>query len=231
MAERLQQLLGPRVRRQATWPFKPFTPWARRSCKAMAPAAARLFPKRNAARFSRQPPGTTASMSKPWTPSSAAVNRKSCIPLIYLSISPGCRLTRPMKTPSRPKPPGILMIWWPGPCGCCVVSPRFSPPVNSTMPPFWWTNIRISINPNMNCCVCWPRQDHQNLFVIGDPNQAIYGFRGAQPKYFNRFTQDWPTARTISLAETYRVPYPILALARKTLGEVDPKLLGSLKLG
>ena len=61
--------------------------------------------------------------------------------------------------------------------------------------------------------------DHTNLFVIGDPNQAIYGFRGAQPKYFNRFTRDWPQAQTISLAETYRLPSPILGLARKTLGE------------
>jgi DNA helicase II / ATP-dependent DNA helicase PcrA len=61
--------------------------------------------------------------------------------------------------------------------------------------------------------------DQPDLFVIGDPNQAIYGFRGAQPKYFSRFTRDWPAARTISLAETYRLPYPILPLARKTLGD------------
>ena len=60
--------------------------------------------------------------------------------------------------------------------------------------------------------------DHTNLFVIGDPNQAIYGFRGARPVYFNRFTQDWPQAQTISLDQTYRLPPPILQLARKTLG-------------
>jgi DNA helicase-2/ATP-dependent DNA helicase PcrA len=59
---------------------------------------------------------------------------------------------------------------------------------------------------------------HENLFVIGDPNQAIYGFRGAQPKYFSRFSQDWPGARTITLGETYRLPGPVLELARKTLG-------------
>ncbi len=61
--------------------------------------------------------------------------------------------------------------------------------------------------------------DQPDLFVIGDPNQAIYGFRGAQPKYFGRFTRDWPTARLISLPETYRLPPPILRLARQTLGD------------
>ena len=29
-----------------------------------------------------------------------------------------------------------------------------------------------------------------NIFVIGDPNQAIYGFRGGDAKFFNNFTQD-----------------------------------------
>jgi ATP-dependent DNA helicase UvrD/PcrA len=61
--------------------------------------------------------------------------------------------------------------------------------------------------------------DHTNLFAIGDPNQAIYGFRGACPDYFSSFTQDWPAAKIISLAETYRLPSPILNLARKTLAE------------
>jgi superfamily I DNA/RNA helicase len=43
-----------------------------------------------------------------------------------------------------------------------------------------------------------------NLCVIGDPDQAIYGFRGAEVGYFQRFRDDFPTAKTISLVRNYR---------------------------
>jgi len=43
-----------------------------------------------------------------------------------------------------------------------------------------------------------------NLFVIGDPDQAIYGFRGADPVYFLHFEQDYPGARVIELRRNYR---------------------------
>lgn len=43
-----------------------------------------------------------------------------------------------------------------------------------------------------------------NIFVIGDPNQAIYGFRGGDAKFFNNFTQDYPDTRIINLKNNYR---------------------------
>src|SRR5262249_10236730 len=43
-----------------------------------------------------------------------------------------------------------------------------------------------------------------NLCVIGDPDQAIYGFRGAQSRFFQQFTADYPTARTVQLRRNYR---------------------------
>ncbi|MFZ5448301.1 MAG: UvrD-helicase domain-containing protein [Thermodesulfobacteriota bacterium] len=48
------------------------------------------------------------------------------------------------------------------------------------------------------------------IMVIGDPDQAIYGFRGARPEYFNRFQEDWPEAKVCRFEETYRLPAPIL---------------------
>jgi ATP-dependent DNA helicase UvrD/PcrA len=51
------------------------------------------------------------------------------------------------------------------------------------------------------------------IMVIGDPDQAIYGFRGAQPEYFSRFREDWPEAKMCRFDETYRLPAPILAAA------------------
>jgi uncharacterized protein (TIGR00375 family) len=43
-----------------------------------------------------------------------------------------------------------------------------------------------------------------NLFVIGDPNQAIYGFRGGDLKFFESFSKDYPLSQTISLKNNYR---------------------------
>ena len=43
-----------------------------------------------------------------------------------------------------------------------------------------------------------------NLCVIGDPDQAIYGFRGADHTYFLRFQNDYPTTRVVELTRNYR---------------------------
>ena len=43
-----------------------------------------------------------------------------------------------------------------------------------------------------------------NLCAIGDPNQAIYGFRGGDARFFNNFTQDYPNAQVINLKNNYR---------------------------
>ena len=43
-----------------------------------------------------------------------------------------------------------------------------------------------------------------NIFVIGDPNQAIYGFRGGNAKFFNNFKDDYPDTQIINLKNNYR---------------------------
>lgn len=55
------------------------------------------------------------------------------------------------------------------------------------------------------------------LLVIGDPHQAIYGFRGAKPEYFARFAEDWPGAVKVRFPETYRLPPPLLAASQRLL--------------
>ena len=44
----------------------------------------------------------------------------------------------------------------------------------------------------------------RELFVIGDPDQAIYGFRGSDSQCFNRLREDRPDTRMICLEENYR---------------------------
>jgi hypothetical protein len=43
-----------------------------------------------------------------------------------------------------------------------------------------------------------------NLCVIGDPNQAIYGFRGGDSKFFDSFPINYPYSQVISLKNNYR---------------------------
>src|SRR6201996_2943213 len=60
------------------------------------------------------------------------------------------------------------------------------------------------------------------LTVIGDPDQAIYGFRGADVGFFLRFGTDYPGARTVYLTRNYRsgptvVSAAVQAIAPATL--------------
>ncbi len=57
-----------------------------------------------------------------------------------------------------------------------------------------------------------------NVCVIGDPDQAIYGFRGADRRYFLSFQQDYPDARVLSLSQNYRSTQLILDAAMQVIG-------------
>jgi superfamily I DNA/RNA helicase len=52
-----------------------------------------------------------------------------------------------------------------------------------------------------------------NLFVIGDPNQSIYGFRGASGSIFKQFMQDFPAHTAITLTVNYRSAPEIVQVA------------------
>jgi DNA helicase II / ATP-dependent DNA helicase PcrA len=52
-----------------------------------------------------------------------------------------------------------------------------------------------------------------NLCAIGDPDQAIYSFRGADVTFFLRFSQDYHEARIVRLTRNYRSAAPIVAAA------------------
>ncbi len=59
----------------------------------------------------------------------------------------------------------------------------------------------------------WARRP-ENLFVIGDPDQAIYGFRGADHRLFRRLKEDFPQAKVCRLRVNYRSTPTILRAAR-----------------
>lgn len=57
-----------------------------------------------------------------------------------------------------------------------------------------------------------------NVCAIGDPDQSIYGFRGARVELFHRFREDYPSARVVRLGRNYRSAPPILEAARQAIG-------------
>ena len=57
------------------------------------------------------------------------------------------------------------------------------------------------------------RGDRPDLFVVGDPNQAIYGWNGADPALLSRFTRREPSATVVKLEENYRSTPQVLSLA------------------
>lgn len=58
---------------------------------------------------------------------------------------------------------------------------------------------------------------HRNLFVVGDADQSIYKFRGADSRNVNRFEKDFHDAQTVALVENYRSTRCIVEAAQAVI--------------
>lgn len=77
------------------------------------------------------------------------------------------------------------------------------------------------INPAQLKLVQLWSQTGRELFVIGDPDQSIYGFRGADSACFERLGKEYDDLEIISLKENYRSAPQILKAASAVIGEAE----------
>ena len=60
---------------------------------------------------------------------------------------------------------------------------------------------------------------HKNLFIVGDPDQTIYTWRGANVKYLLDFHRNFPDVQTIMMMENYRSTPEILRVANSLISK------------
>ena len=68
-------------------------------------------------------------------------------------------------------------------------------------------------NPLQLELICRWSQKGESLFVIGDPDQSIYGFRGADSGCFEKLRQRFPQLETLRLVKNYRSTPQVLGCA------------------
>ena len=58
---------------------------------------------------------------------------------------------------------------------------------------------------------------HKNLFIVGDPDQTIYTWRGANVRYLLDFDKEYPQTKTIMMMQNYRSTPEILNVANSLI--------------
>jgi DNA helicase-2/ATP-dependent DNA helicase PcrA len=65
---------------------------------------------------------------------------------------------------------------------------------------------------------------HKNLFIVGDPDQTIYSWRGASVRFLLEFDKNFPNVKTLMMMENYRSTPQILAAANSLIDKNENRI-------
>lgn len=68
-------------------------------------------------------------------------------------------------------------------------------------------------------CIKMLVSSERNIFVVGDDDQSIYGFRGSSPKFLHKFYKDFEGSKKVVLNVNYRSTEQIINLCNKVIVE------------
>ncbi len=74
-------------------------------------------------------------------------------------------------------------------------------------------------------------QPANNIFIVGDDDQSIYGFRGAKPDIMKQFLKDYPEAKQCLLGVNYRCAPEIVKAAGRVIGRNKNRLPKEIHAG
>lgn len=72
---------------------------------------------------------------------------------------------------------------------------------------------------------------HRNLWAVGDDDQALYSFRGADVRYMVDFRKRYPDAAIYALTVNHRCPGPVIRASNAVIQRNTTRLVKTLKLG
>ena len=85
------------------------------------------------------------------------------------------------------------------------------------------------LNPVQYAVIRGIGREHGHVFAVGDDEQSIYSWAGADPRVFLNFMNDFSLQSHVQLRENRRCPRSIVSLARKLI-EINAPLLGRKQL-